>query len=90
MLRKMGFVLVLLTAGLSMGCSISTLGPNGSRHQTATGVSETGYPGGKPVDPESPAMSSSTEQKYARPAVIAKDSSETVGVKEAPKEEPAK
>jgi len=90
MLQKTGFVLVLLIAGFSMGCSISTLGPEGSRHQTATGVSETGYPGGQPVDPQSPALSSSTEQKYAKPAVIPKDPSETVGVKEAPKEESAK
>jgi hypothetical protein len=85
MLRKMGFVLVLLTAGFLMGCGISTLGPDGSRHQTATGVSETGYPGGQPVDAESPALSTSTEQKYASPEVIAKDSSETAGVAETPK-----
>ena len=90
MLRKTGFVLVLLTAGFSMGCGFSSLGPDGSRHQTATGVSETGYPGGQPVDPQSPELSSSTEQKYASAEVIAKDPSETVGVKEAPKEEPAK
>lgn len=72
MLQKMLFVLVLLTAGFSMGCEISTLGPVGSRHQTKTGVSETGYPGGQPVDAESPALSSSTETKYAKPEVIAK------------------
>ena len=90
MLRKMGFVLVLLTAGFSMGCSISTLGPDGSRHQTRTGVSETGYPGGQPVDPQSPALSTSTETKYAKPEVIAKDSSETVGVVPAPAETPEK
>jgi hypothetical protein len=84
MLRKMGFILVLLTAGFSMGCGISTLGPDGSRHQTATGVSETGYPGGQPVDAESPALSTSTEQKYASPEVIAKDSSETAGIAETP------
>jgi hypothetical protein len=77
MLRKMGFILVLLTAGFSMGCGISTFGPDGSRHQTATGVSETGYPGGQPVDAQSPALSTSTEQKYASPEV--KDSSETAG-----------
>jgi hypothetical protein len=86
----MGFVLVLLTAGFLMGCGISTLGPDGSRHQTATGVSETGYPGGQPVDAQSPALSTSTEQKYASPEVIAKDSSETAGVVEEPAEKPAK
>ena len=86
MLRKMGFILVLLTAGFSIGCGISSLGPDGSRHQTATGVSETGYPGGQPVDPQSPALSTSTEQKYASPEVIAKDSSETAGVTPKPED----
>jgi len=66
MLQKTGFILVLLTAGFLMGCGMSTPGPEGSRHQTETGVSETGYPGGQPVDAESPALSTSTEQKYAR------------------------
>jgi hypothetical protein len=84
MLRKMGFIVVLLTAGFSMGCGISSLGADGSRHQTATGVSETGYPGGKPADAQSPALSTSTEQKYASPEVIAKDSTETAGVAEKP------
>jgi hypothetical protein len=66
MLQKMGVVAVLLTAGFMMGCGTSTLGPDGSKHQTRTGVSETGYPGGQPPDAESPALGSSTEQKYAR------------------------
>jgi len=86
MLRKMGFILVLLTAGFLTGCGISSLGPDGSRHQTATGVSETGYPGGQPVDPQSPALSTSTETKYAKPEIIAKDSSETVGVTPKPED----
>jgi hypothetical protein len=66
MLQKTGFFVVLLTAGFLMGCGMSSPGPEGSRHQTETGVSETGYPGGQPVDAESPALSTSTEQKYAR------------------------
>jgi hypothetical protein len=66
MLQKMGFAALLIWAGLSMGCGMSSPGPEGSRHQTQTGVSETGYPGGQPVDAESPALSTSTEQKYAR------------------------
>ena len=66
MLQKMGVVALLLSAGFLAGCGISSWGPDGSRHQTQTGVSETGYPGGQPVDSESPALSSSTEQKYAR------------------------
>jgi hypothetical protein len=90
MLRKMGFILVLLTAGFSMGCGISSLGSDGSRHQTATGVSETGYPGGKPTDPGSSSLGSSTEQKYASPEVIAKDSGETAGMVEKPAEKSGK
>ena len=66
MLQKMGVFALLLSAGFLAGCGISSLGPDGSRHQTQTGVSETGYPGGQPVDSESPALSSSSEQKYAR------------------------
>jgi hypothetical protein len=66
MLQKMGLIAILFSAGFLAGCGISSLGPDGSRHQTATGVSETGYPGGQPVDSESPALSSSSEQKYAR------------------------
>ena len=81
MLRKMGFILVLLTAGFTIGCGMSSFGPDGSRHQTATGVSETGYPGGQPVDAESPALSTSTEQKYT---VAAKESTETASVAETP------
>jgi hypothetical protein len=36
-------------------------------HQTMTGVSESGYPGGKPRDAESPALASSSEQEYSKP-----------------------
>lgn len=66
MRQKLGFSLVLLTAGFLTGCGISSWGPDGSRHQTQTGTAGTGYPGGQPADAESPALSSSTEQKYAR------------------------
>ena len=79
MLRKSGVLVVLLTAGFLAGCGTSTTGPEGSKHQTQTGVSETGYPGypGTPTrDAESPALSSSTEQKYAREE---SSSSEPVG-----------
>ena len=64
MLRFIRFA--LLMAGFLAGCGTSTTGPDGSKHQTMTGVSETGYPGGQPKDAESPALSSSTEQKYSR------------------------
>ena len=66
MLRKLGFATILLMAGFLVNCGTSTLGPEGSKHQTQTGVSETGYPGGQPKDAESPALASSTEVKYAR------------------------
>jgi hypothetical protein len=68
MLRKMGFGALLLSAGLLAGCGISSWGPDGSRHQTMTGVSGSGYPGGQPADAESPALGSSPEQKYSRDA----------------------
>jgi hypothetical protein len=68
MLRKLGVVTLLLMAGFLMSCGTSTRGDEGSMHQTQTGVSETGYPGGQPKDAESPALSSSTEQKYSRDA----------------------
>lgn len=69
MLQKMGIIVLLLTAGFLIGCETSTLGPMGSKHQTQNGISETGYPGGQPVDAQSPALSSSTEQNYSHPIV---------------------
>ncbi len=73
MLRKLGIVVVLLTAGFLSGCGTSTTGPDGSKHQTQNGVSGTGYPGGQPVDAESPALASSSEQKYSREEVPASE-----------------
>jgi hypothetical protein len=52
----------LITAGLLTGCGTSSPGMTGSKHQTMTGVSESGYPAGAPKDAESPALSSSSEQ----------------------------
>jgi hypothetical protein len=66
MLRKSGLIGLLLIAGFLTSCGTSTSGPDGSAHQTQTGVSETGYPGGQPNDAESPALGSSTEQNYAQ------------------------
>jgi hypothetical protein len=65
MLRKSGLAGLLLIAGFLTSCGTSTMGPDGSKHQTQSGVAETGYPGGQPKDAESPALSSSTEQNYA-------------------------
>jgi hypothetical protein len=66
MLQKSSLVALLLTAGFLTSCGTSTTGPEGSKHETQTGISETGYPGGQPTDAESPSLGSSSEQKYAR------------------------
>ncbi len=66
MLQKLGVIALVLGAGFMIGCASASRGPEGSLHQTQTGVSETGYPGGKPIDAESPALASSSEQKYSR------------------------
>ena len=68
-MRKLVLGIALLTAGLLVGCGVSTMDPDGgSREQTYTGKSgSNGYPGNSAQsnDPESPALSSSTEQKYS-------------------------
>jgi hypothetical protein len=57
----------LLAAALLIGCGTSSWGPDGgSRANTMTGVSASGYPAGQPTDPGSPALGSSTESKYSR------------------------
>ena len=67
MIRKTIAAAALIAAGLLMGCGTSTTGPDGgSKAQTATGVSESGYPAGQPKDAGSPALASSTEQQYSR------------------------
>lgn len=67
MLRKTIAAAALIAAGLLMGCGTSTTGPDGgSKEQTETGLSESGYPGGEPKDAGSPALASSTEQQYSR------------------------
>jgi hypothetical protein len=53
---------VLVGAALLTACGTSSSGLTGSKHQTMTGVSETGYPGGQPTDKASPALASSSEQ----------------------------
>jgi hypothetical protein len=66
MLRNAAALAALLTAGLLMGCGVSSRGPNGSYHQTTTGVTEYDFPGGQSKDAESPALASSSEQQYSR------------------------
>lgn len=77
MVRNLTRVATLITAGLmvvllsvfSMSCGVSSEGPDGSKHNTMTGVSPSGYPhnDAQSNDPGSPALSSSSEVKYARP-----------------------
>jgi hypothetical protein len=68
-MQKLGMVTALIAGLLLVGCETSTHGPTGSMHQTRTGVSETGYPGtaAQRNDPQSPALSTSTESKYSQP-----------------------
>jgi len=67
MFRKMIALTAVVAAGILIGCGTSTRGPNGSKAQTMSGVSESGYPAGHPKDAESPSLSSSTEQEHSNP-----------------------
>jgi hypothetical protein len=55
-----------LLVGLLTGCGVSSPGPDGSKHNTMTGVAPSGYPAGHPKDAGSPALASSSEAQYAR------------------------
>ena len=60
-------VAALVTAGLCVGCGVASTEPGGgSKAQSSTGVSSSGYPGGETKDAESPALASSSEAKYSR------------------------
>ena len=67
-MQKLGMATALLAGLFLVGCGVSTHGPNGSFRQTQSGVSETGYPGhpAQRNDPQSPALSASTETKYSQ------------------------
>ena len=65
MVSKATLTLALLAAAALTGCGTSSAGMNGSKHQTATGVTESGYPGGQPADASSPALGSSSEQHHS-------------------------
>jgi len=71
MVRMYSRILLLAAivgAAFLTACGTSTTGPNGgSKAQTSTGVSVSGYPGGQPKDAESPALASSTEQENSHP-----------------------
>ena len=72
MIRKMfirtGIFATILAAGMLAGCGTSTTGPNGgSKAQTMSGATPSGYPGGQPKDAESPALASSSEQAHSQP-----------------------
>jgi hypothetical protein len=67
MVRKTIAAAAVIAAGLLTGCGTSSTGPEGgSKEQTRTGVSSSGYPAGEPKDSGSPALASSTEQQYSR------------------------
>lgn len=67
MFAKMTALAAVVAAGLLVGCGTSTPGPDGSKAETMSGVSPSGYPGGKPKDAESPALASSSEQDNSNP-----------------------
>jgi hypothetical protein len=67
MFPKMIALAAVVAAGLLAGCGTSTTGPDGSKHETMTGVSPSGYPAGQPKDAESPALASSSEQENSTP-----------------------
>jgi hypothetical protein len=67
MFLRIVFATTMLAAGISVGCGVSSTEPNGgSKAQSSTGVSSSGYPAGDPQDAGSPALASSTESKYSR------------------------
>lgn len=74
----------LIAAGFLAGCETSTTGLEGSKHQTMTGVSSSGYPGGQPKDAESPALSSSSEQAYSKPGPKVPVEVDTTGLRSQP------
>jgi hypothetical protein len=67
MFSKTTALAAVVAAGLLTGCGTSTPGPDGSKDETMTGVSPSGYPAGKPTDPDSPALGSSSEQEHSTP-----------------------
>ena len=67
MFSKTFATVALLGAGLLAGCGTSSFGPDGSRQETQTGISPSGYPAGQPKDAESPALASSSEQDNSKP-----------------------
>jgi hypothetical protein len=66
MVRNATAVAVLIMAGFLAGCGVSSPGPDGSKHQTMTGVGPSGYPAGQPKDAGSPALASSSEAQYSK------------------------
>jgi hypothetical protein len=74
MFGKISVIAVLLASGFLIGCGTSSTDPDGgSKRQASTGVSSSGYPGGEPKDPGSPALASSTESQYSRDQVEKKE-----------------
>jgi hypothetical protein len=67
MIQKVIATAALAAVGLLTGCGVSTTGPDGgSKQQTMTGATPSGYPAGAPKDAGSPALASSSEAQYSR------------------------
>jgi hypothetical protein len=79
MFGKISTIAALLAAGFLIGCGTSSTEPGGgSKRQIATGVSSSGYPGGEPKDPGSPALASSSESHYSRDQVEKEEPARTL------------
>ena len=74
----------LVFAGILAGCGTSSPWPNGSKYTTQTGVAVSGYPGGHPKDPGSPALASSTEVENAHEGPKVPESVSTTGPRNQP------
>ncbi len=67
MFRTTMGIAALLTAAFCTGCGVASTDPDGgSKQQSETGVSSSGYPAGEAKDAGSPALASSSESKYSR------------------------
>jgi len=60
-------IAAILTAAFCAGCGVASTDPDGgSKQQSETGISPSGYPAGEAMDAGSPALASSSESKYSR------------------------
>lgn len=85
MMRKTLAIGALIFAGILAGCGTSSPWPNGSKYTTQMGVAESGYPGGQPKDPGSPALASSTEVENSHEGPKVPQGYATIGQRSQPK-----